>query len=133
MTYSEEEIKRLADLVSFIDDTDLHQALAEQNKALASEITKFHIEVVMLKGIQELSRELGRNPRYLELRDFMKEKIFKGEAGNVALEEKMDEVLPILQKKKLMTKKMGITKLGRIAVAAKETASHSNKDRKTIH
>ena len=71
--------------------------------------------------------------RIQKLRDFMKEKIFKGEAGNVALEEKMDEVLPILQKKKLMTKKMGITKLGRIAVAAKETASHSNKDRKTIH
>lgn len=120
MNYTPDQITKYANLVCFTADPASYEAFAEDNKKLAKEVTKFHIEATILESIQSLSST--EKVTYLGLRDHMRDTVFKGIADVKELERKMDQYLPQLAKKKLITKKMKITKLGKSLVSAKKLA-----------
>lgn len=124
--YTEIEIKKYAELLSFTSDADLYQEFADEDKTLAEKVAKFHIEVTLLDAIQTMKKEGVDKITYLGIRDHLIDIVFKGEADRIELEKKLDEYLPSLVRKKLINKKLNMTKLGKSVVAAKKVAFHQH-------
>lgn len=102
--YLESQIKDLAQLVAFTDTPELVQALSEQDESLASKVTTFHLEVVLLQTIKYLAETVGK-ASYADLRDDLIAGPFYG-VPVPEMEKRIDKLLKGLTEKSLLDKEM---------------------------
>lgn len=121
MNYTPEQVKKYAELLSFTATPELTEAFLEQNEDEAHALAVFHREVTLLTAVQNLKKD-NQEITYLNIRDYLIEKVFKGDVDRVGLEKNLDYLLPKLIQRKLLTKKMNLTKLGKSLVQHKVVA-----------
>lgn len=124
--YTEEQVKQYAELLSFTSEADLYELFAGEDRGLAEKVAKFHIEATLLDAVQAIVKQGIDKVTYLSIRDHLINVVFNGDADRIELEKKLDEYLPILVRKKLLNKKLKLTKLGKYVVAAKKVAFHGH-------
>lgn len=120
MTYTKRQITNYANLLAFTSSTEEVNSLASQNKQLGQVLDTFHIEITLLDCLNKMKQQKLK-VGYLELRDFLAETVFGGDASIIELEKKLDLHLDQLISKKLLKRDLTLSKKGQFALAEKNS------------